>query len=269
MWTRIQRSMLPAQFALENLDFISTSSSYGGLEWRVKVFLAVLPPFLGLLFGVESRLSAHFSETAMANSCWPSRAPLHNSYSSDLLRWTFRFVNHRQKQQPTKQTNKQTSHLGGSGSGVWGGAGPSCALPRCYQQHTTHTTQPTTTTITQSGEARFLTGEQPPTRPGELNHALSQAQPNPSYPALCRLDTNHISMEHRPRRKHLLLNPDTKARSGIHIEKKKKKKETKFSRRTEKIEKMKKNEKHEEKEKKKEKRPQIGYFPRRLKNKIF
>ena len=34
------------------------------------------------------------------------------------------------------------------------------------------------------------------------------AQPNPSYPALCLQDTT-ISMEHRPRRKH--LNSDTDA----------------------------------------------------------
>ena len=35
-----------------------------------------------------------------------------------------------------------------------------------------------------------LTGEEPPPHSGELNHALLKevAQPNPSYPALCRQD---------------------------------------------------------------------------------
>ena len=66
MWTRIQRSILPAHFAL-------TSSSHGGLEWRVKgdfggsdaIFWT--PPR-----GVQSR----FLYPSMANSCWTSRAPL-------------------------------------------------------------------------------------------------------------------------------------------------------------------------------------------------
>ena len=64
-----------------------------------------------------------------------------------------------------------------------------------------------------SGEAPVLTSEDPPLHSGELNHALLQkvAQPNPSYPAPCPQD--HISMEHRLRRKNLLLNSDTDDRN--------------------------------------------------------
>ena len=65
-----------------------------------------------------------------------------------------------------------------------------------------------TTTIIQSGE-------EPPPRSGQLNHALSQVG-GPTQSQLSRpMSSRHrISMEHRLWRKHLLLNPKiTKARS--------------------------------------------------------
>ena len=80
------------------------------------------------------------------------------------------------------------------------------------------------TTIIQSGEAPF---QQP--HSGELKHALHQAA-GPTQSQLSRpmSSGHHISMEHRLRRKHLLLNPNTNARSGMsaikHIWKKYKKK---------------------------------------------
>ena len=79
-----------------------------------------------------------------------------------------------------------------------------------------------------------LTGEEFPPHPGELNHALSQVRgPTQSQLSRCRQDT----MEHRLRRKHLLLNPDTNAG-------KEKKRKNFFFRKNEK---MKKNEKNKRK----------------------
>ena len=78
-----------------------------------------------------------------------------------------------------------------------------------------------------------FTGEEPPPHSGKLNHALPQAggptQSQVSRPVSSR---HHISMEHRLRRKHLLLNPFTNARKEkerktIKKKKKKKKKERK------------------------------------------
>ena len=116
-----------------------------------------------------------------------------------------------------------------------------------------------------------FTGEEPSRHSGELNHALSQVGgPTQSQLSSPMSSRHHISMEHRLRRKHLMENPNTKARSGTYIEKKKKK-ETHFPRKTEnrKIGKMKKrNEKHEKREKK-EKRPHLGTPQRRLKKCLF
>ena len=67
------------------------------------------------------------------------------------------------------------------------------------------------------------------------------AQPNPKLSRLMS-SGHHVSMEHQLRRKHLLLNPDTYAGSGMYVEKKKKK-ETNFSKKTEKKEKFGKMEK--------------------------
>ena len=78
-------------------------------------------------------------------------------------------------------------------------------------------TQPETTII-QSGEAPFLTGEEPPPHSGELNRALSQAG-GPTQSQLSRplSSGHHVSVEHRLRRKHLLLNLDTNAGSGTNL----------------------------------------------------
>ena len=57
MWTRIQRSILPAHFALEKLDIISTSSSYGGLDWVVKGISAALTPLSRKALRRENRTS--------------------------------------------------------------------------------------------------------------------------------------------------------------------------------------------------------------------
>ena len=56
----------------------------------------------------------------------------------------------------------------------------------------------------------MLTGEEPPPHSGELKHALSQAG-GPTQSQLSRpmSSGHHISMEHRLRTKHILLNPDT------------------------------------------------------------
>ena len=83
-----------------------------------------------------------------------------------------------------------------------------------------------------------LTGEEPPPHSGELKHALSQ-EGGPTQYQLSRLvsSRHHISMEHRQRRKHLLLNHNTKARSGICSEKKK---ETHFPRKNWELKKWKK-----------------------------
>ena len=58
-----------------------------------------------------------------------------------------------------------------------------------------------------------LTGEEPPPHSGELKHDLTQ-EGGPTQSQLSRpvSSRHHISMEHRLRRKHLLLNPDTNAR---------------------------------------------------------
>ena len=57
-----------------------------------------------------------------------------------------------------------------------------------------------------------LTGEEPPPHSGELKHALSQAGgPTKSQLSRPMSSGHHISMEHRQRRKHLLLNPNTNA----------------------------------------------------------
>ena len=76
-----------------------------------------------------------------------------------------------------------------------------------------HTTG--TTTIIQSGEAPFSTGEELPPHSGELNRALSQAG-GPTQSQLSRplSSGHHVSVEHRLRRKHLLLNLDTNARKA-------------------------------------------------------
>ena len=52
------------------------SGGYGGLAVFER-FFSVFTPSFGLLFGVDSLFSAHFSKPSRANSCWPSRAPLH------------------------------------------------------------------------------------------------------------------------------------------------------------------------------------------------
>ena len=72
-----------------------------------------------------------------------------------------------------------------------------------------------------------LTSEEPPVHSGELKHALSQAG-GPTQSQLSRFmsSRHHISMEHRLRKKHLLLNLDTNARSGMYIEKKEEKRNT-------------------------------------------
>ena len=84
-----------------------------------------------------------------------------------------------------------------------------CIALTAVDTHTVEHASKTKTTIIQSGE---------------LNHALSQVG-GPTQHQLSRpmSSGHHISMEHRLRRKHLLLNTNTKARSSIHIEKKKKK----------------------------------------------
>ena len=52
-----------------------------------------------------------------------------------------------------------------------------------FQCTYTHQAASETTTIIQSGEAPFLTGEEPPPHSGELNHALSQVGgPIPAIP---------------------------------------------------------------------------------------
>ena len=60
-----------------------------------------------------------------------------------------------------------------------------------------------------------LSGVELPPHSGELKHALTQAG-GPSQSQLSRLKSSrhHISMEHRLRRKHLLLNPNTNTRKG-------------------------------------------------------
>ena len=93
-----------------------------------------------------------------------------------------------------------------------------------------------------------LTGEEPPPHSGKLNHALSPesgpTQPQPARPMSSR---HHISMEHRLRWKHLLLNPIAHASTSMYLKEKKKKKKNK-----------KKKEKTRKKGEKKEKRPQRG-----------
>ena len=69
-----------------------------------------------------------------------------------------------------------------------------------------------------------VTGVEPPLHSGELKHALTQAGgPTQSQPSRPMSSRHHISMEHRLRRKHLLLNPSTRARSGIYVQRKKQK----------------------------------------------
>ena len=90
------------------------------------------------------------------------------------------------------------------------------------------------TTIIQSGEAPFLTGEEPPPHSGELKHALSQAG-GPTQSQLSRpmSSGHHISMEHRPRRKQ--LNSDTNASNKKYLKEiqQKRKEETFFFRKNE------------------------------------
>ena len=78
-----------------------------------------------------------------------------------------------------------------------------------------------------------FTGEEPPPHSGELNHALSEVggrtQSQPSRPMS---SGHHISMKHRLRRKHLLLNPNTNASQKR--QKFRNKRKTHFSRETEK-----------------------------------
>ena len=74
---------------------------------------------------------------------------------------------------------------------------------------------------------------------------------------------HHISMEHRLRRKHVLLNPSTHARSGIYVQRKKT--ETHFSRKTKNWE----NEKNTKKKEKKEKRLQRELPPEDDSKKCF
>ena len=104
-----------------------------------------------------------------------------------------------------------------------------------------------------------LTGEEPPLHSGELNHALSQAG-GPTQSQLSRLVSSghHISVEHRLRRKRLLLNPNTrleaayteKIRKKKHIfqEKQKNEKLGKWKKRNAKHEKMRRNGKEASKE---------------------
>ena len=70
-----------------------------------------------------------------------------------------------------------------------------------------------------------LTGEEPPPHSGALNHALSHVG-GPTQSQLSRpMSSGHnISMEHRARRKHLLLNSNFNAGSGIYISGKRNKK---------------------------------------------
>ena len=57
-----------------------------------------------------------------------------------------------------------------------------------------------------------LTGEEPPPYSGELKHALPEAGgPTQSQLSNPMSSGHHISMEHRQRRKHLLLNANTNA----------------------------------------------------------
>ena len=87
------------------------------------------------------------------------------------------------------------------------------------KQHTTHNNSNTI----QRGSV--LTGEEPPLHSWELNHALSPVggptRPQRSRPMSSR---HHISMEHRLRRKHLLLNPDTNVNSGKKLKEKRSRK---------------------------------------------
>ena len=77
------------------------------------------------------------------------------------------------------------------------------------------------------------------------------AQPNPSYPAIGRQD--HISMEHRLWRKHLLLNIDTNVAKEEEQDPRKRKRKRNRKRR-----KKKKKEEKKKGRKKKEKRLQRG-----------
>ena len=64
-----------------------------------------------------------------------------------------------------------------------------------------------------------LTGEEPPPHSGETSHALSQVG-GPTQSQLSRPMSlgHHISMEHRPRKKHLLLNSDTNPSNETYLE---------------------------------------------------
>ena len=97
------------------------------------------------------------------------------------------------------------------------------------------------------GEGSVLNGEEPPPHSGELNHALSHVG-GPTQSQLSRplSSRHHISMEHRLRKKHLLLNPDTNARkekTNTEKHSKKKKKKKTRSKKKEKEEETKKGEK--------------------------
>ena len=67
-----------------------------------------------------------------------------------------------------------------------------------------------------------LTGEELPPHSEKLNHALSQVGgPNQFQLSRPMSSRHHISMEHRQRRTHLLLNPNSNAGSAVYSEKKK------------------------------------------------
>ena len=98
---------------------------------------------------------------------------------------------------------------------------PSSGSVRCGQTHDRHTTATTATQPHSHNNnnnnnnntiwgGSVLTGEEPPPHSGELKHALPQAG-GPTQSQLSRpmSSGNHISMEHRLRRKQ--LNSDTDA----------------------------------------------------------
>ena len=98
------------------------------------------------------------------------------------------------------------------------------------QQQRRNTTNTNTSTNTNNNNNNntmwrgfVLIGEEPPPHSGELNHALSQVgRPTQSQLSRFMSSRHHISMEHRLWRKHLLLNPDINARSGIFFKKQEK-----------------------------------------------
>ena len=120
--------------------------------------------------------------------------------------------------------------------------------------HTHRSSKPaskTTTTIQHNlGRLRFnCRGSSTPLWGVEAcSHPSRRPNPIPAIPPYVVKTPHHISMEHRPRRKHLLLNPDTNARKEKNKEKHIKKKKKRRTRS------KKKKKKKEEKKRRKEKR---------------